>query len=69
MTLKRLFEKAKANTPAIIMLDEIDAMFFAQGEGGENNETARRTLTELLILIEGWNRNILYKLRKNENIS
>ena len=59
MTLKRLFEKAKSKAPAIIMLDEIDAMFFAQGDDGGNNETARRTLTELLILIEGWNRNTI----------
>jgi cell division protease FtsH len=57
--VRDLFEKAKANSPAIIFIDELDAVGrqrFA-GLGGSNDER-EQTLNQLLVEMDGFDTNV-----------
>jgi vacuolar protein-sorting-associated protein 4 len=49
--VKNLFELARAKSPAIIFIDEIDSLCGARGDG--ENESARRIKTEFLVQMQG----------------
>lgn len=50
--VRDLFAKARANAPAIIFIDEIDAV--GKARGGENNHEWESTLNELLTEMDGF---------------
>ena len=50
--IRRLFERARENTPAIIFIDEIDAIA-AQRGGMSSDSSTERPLTQLLAEIDG----------------
>jgi vacuolar protein-sorting-associated protein 4 len=45
--VRKLFEMARENKPAIIFIDEIDSLCGSRSEG--ENETSRRIKTEFLV--------------------
>jgi len=53
--VRELFAAAKANSPSIIFIDEIDAVGKARGEG--RNDEREATLNELLTQIDGFEEN------------
>ena len=58
--VRELFQEAKKNAPAIIFIDEIDAVGRARGAGlGGGNDEREQTLNQLLSEMDGFNRNDL----------
>ncbi|MDO7252713.1 AAA family ATPase [Helicobacter cappadocius] len=53
--VRELFSKAKANSPSIVFIDEIDAVGKARGEG--RNDEREATLNELLTEMDGFGDN------------
>lgn len=51
--LRSVFEKAQANAPAIIFLDEIDAIAPKREELGGEKQVERRVVAQLLALMDG----------------
>ena len=51
--IRKLFETARANAPAIIFIDELDAVGMARS-GGTFNREADQTLNQLLIELDGF---------------
>jgi vacuolar protein-sorting-associated protein 4 len=47
-----MFELGRENKPAIIFIDEIDALCSARGEGNES-ESSKRIKTEFLVQMNG----------------
>ncbi|MFT4244976.1 MAG: ATP-dependent zinc metalloprotease FtsH [Micrococcaceae bacterium] len=53
--VRDLFEKAKSNSPAIIFVDEIDAVGRQRGAGiGGGNDEREQTLNQLLVEMDGF---------------
>ena len=58
--VRELFEQAKQKMPAIIFIDEIDAVGRARGTGlGGGHDEREQTLNQLLAEMDGFNRNDL----------
>ncbi len=56
--VRDLFEKAKANSPAIIFMDEIDAVGRHRGAGmGGGHDEREQTLNQLLVEMDGFDGN------------
>lgn len=56
--VRDLFNKAKASAPAIIFIDEIDAVGRQRGAGmGGGNDEREQTLNQLLVEMDGFDRN------------
>lgn len=56
--VRDLFEQAKANAPAIIFVDEIDAVGRHRGAGlGGGNDEREQTLNQLLVEMDGFDSN------------
>ncbi|MBP3042047.1 ATP-dependent zinc metalloprotease FtsH [Arthrobacter jiangjiafuii] len=56
--VRDLFEQAKANSPAIIFVDEIDAVGRHRGAGvGGGNDEREQTLNQLLVEMDGFDGN------------
>jgi len=51
--LREIFEEAKANTPAILFIDEIDAIAPKREEMGGEKQVERRVVAQLLALMDG----------------
>ena len=51
--VRDLFKRAKANAPAVVFIDEIDAIGGARGNGDGNSER-EQTLNELLVQMDGF---------------
>jgi cell division protease FtsH len=57
--VRDLFEQAKASSPAIIFVDEIDAVGRQRGAGiGGGNDEREQTLNQLLVEMDGFDSNI-----------
>src|SRR5699024_5816250 len=53
--VRDLFEQAKANSPAIIFVDEIDAVGRQRGAGlGGGHDEREQTLNQLLVEMDGF---------------
>jgi cell division protease FtsH len=58
--VRELFEEAKKNAPAILFIDEIDAVGRSRGAGlGGGHDEREQTLNQLLSEMDGFNRNDL----------
>ncbi len=58
--VRDLFQEAKKNTPAIVFIDEIDAVGRSRGAGlGAGNDEREQTLNQLLSEMDGFDRNEL----------
>ena len=58
--VRDLFAKARANAPAIIFIDEVDAIGAKRGggpDGGQSNREADQTLNQLLVEMDGFGGN------------
>jgi cell division protease FtsH len=56
--VRELFEEAKKNSPAIVFIDEIDAVGRARGTGlGGGHDEREQTLNQLLSEMDGFDRN------------
>ncbi|MBN8881217.1 ATP-dependent zinc metalloprotease FtsH [Salana multivorans] len=56
--VRDLFEQAKANSPAIIFIDEIDAVGRQRGAGlGGGHDEREQTLNQLLVEMDGFEKN------------
>lgn len=53
--IRSLFESARKNAPAIIFIDEIDAVGRKRAEDERSNEEKDRTLNQLLVEMDGFN--------------
>ena len=51
--LREIFEEAKANTPAILFIDEIDSIAPKREEMGGEKQVERRVVAQLLALMDG----------------
>jgi transitional endoplasmic reticulum ATPase len=51
--LREIFEEAKANTPAILFIDEIDAIAPKREDMGGEKQVERRVVAQLLALMDG----------------
>ena len=54
--VRDLFTQARANTPCIVFIDEIDAVGRARGKGGSmggGNDERENTLNQLLVEMDG----------------
>ena len=51
--LREVFEEAKANTPAILVIDEIDAIAPKREDMGGEKQVERRVVAQLLALMDG----------------
>src|SRR5688572_11077780 len=51
--IRRLFAMARKNRPAIVFIDEIDAV--GGGRGSDNNSEREQTLNQLLVEMDGFN--------------
>jgi len=51
--LREIFEEAQANTPAILVVDEIDAIAPKREEMGGEKQVERRVVAQLLALMDG----------------
>ncbi len=51
--LREIFEEAQANTPAILVIDEIDAIAPKREEMGGEKQVERRVVAQLLALMDG----------------
>ena len=57
--VRDLFEQAKASSPAIIFVDEIDAVGRQRGAGiGGGNDEREQTLNQLLVEMDGFDSNV-----------
>jgi cell division protease FtsH len=54
-TIRKIFEFARAHAPAIIFIDEIDAIASKRSDGGDGEREKDRTLNQLLTEIDGFN--------------
>lgn len=52
--VRDLFQKAKAKAPAIVFIDELDAIGRTRGGGGGGNEERDQTLNQLLSELDGF---------------
>ena len=53
--MRDLFEQAKANAPAIVFVDEIDAVGRHRGAGfGGGHDEREQTLNQLLVELDGF---------------
>ncbi len=58
--VRELFDQAKQNAPAIVFIDEIDAVGRARGTGlGGGHDEREQTLNQLLAAMDGFDRNEL----------
>lgn len=53
--IRSLFENARRNSPAIVFIDEIDAVGRKRSEDDRSNEEKDRTLNQLLVELDGFN--------------
>src|SRR3954465_7207073 len=53
--IRRLFAEARKNAPAIVFIDEIDAV--AAQRGSDNNSEREQTLNQLLVEMDGFSTN------------
>ena len=53
--IRNLFENARKNSPAIIFIDEIDAVGRKRSDDERSNEEKDRTLNQLLVEMDGFN--------------
>ena len=51
--LREIFEEARANTPAILFIDEIDAIAPKREDMGGEKQVERRVVAQLLALMDG----------------
>ena len=51
--LREVFERARRDSPCIIVLDEVDAMCPKRDDGGEGGEVGKRVVATLLTLMDG----------------
>ncbi|KAK5574984.1 hypothetical protein RB653_010239 [Dictyostelium firmibasis] len=52
--VRDLFKEARANTPCIVFIDEIDAVGRARSRGGFHNDERENTLNQLLVEMDGF---------------
>ncbi len=52
--IRKLFSTARANQPAIVFIDELDAVGSKRGGGGGNNREHDQTLNQLLVELDGF---------------
>ncbi|MES3518355.1 MAG: CDC48 family AAA ATPase [Natronomonas sp.] len=51
--VREVFEKARANAPAVIFFDEIDAIAAERGSGGDSSRVLERVVSQLLTELDG----------------
>ena len=52
--IRQLFEKARANTPCIVFIDELDAVGKGRSGGPGSNDEREQTLNQLLVEMDGF---------------
>ena len=52
--IRQLFEKARANMPCIVFIDELDAVGKGRGSGVGHNDEREQTLNQLLVELDGF---------------
>src|SRR5579884_361532 len=52
--IRKLFQEARENAPAIVFIDELDAVGSARGGGGGYNREHDQTLNQLLVELDGF---------------
>jgi cell division protease FtsH len=52
--VRDLFAEARSSAPAIVFIDEIDAIGSRRGAGGDNNQEFAQTLNQLLVELDGF---------------
>jgi cell division protease FtsH len=52
--IRKLFEKARANTPCIVFIDELDAVGKGRSGGVGSNDEREQTLNQLLVELDGF---------------